>query len=255
MNRPGASACEGLIDYVVGLGSDVERKRFERHLASCRTCKEEAANWRDVWERLSEDVELVDPPADLKAEVLDSVLREPTKPATAPIARPKPRPWRNASVVACALLLAAAAFLAGRLTGETETRTANAAAATTTIDSLFRLTAQQESGLFADRDRAYGVACFVRAGKDERLVVYLFDAPATKGSEAYQVWLWRGDRRTSAGTLTVGDAGIGILTLPVKDGYDTVDAVGVTLEPDPHSAAPRGPKAFGSEGPVYGGEA
>lgn len=254
MNRPGASACEGLIDYVVGLGSDVERKRFERHLGSCGKCREEAASWRDVWERLSDDIELVDPPADLKAEVMGALLREPERPAPAPNPGKKRTLWRAAAVAACALLLAAA-FLAGRLTGETETRAASAAA-TTTIDSLFRLTAQQESGLFADRGHAYGVACFVRSGTDERLVVYLFDTPATKGSEAYQVWLWQGGRRTSAGTFTVGDAGIGILTLPVKDGYETVDAVGVTLEPDAHSAAPRGPKAFGSEGrPVYGDEA
>lgn len=254
MNRPGTSACEGLIDYVVGLGSDVERKRFERHLALCGKCREETASWRDVWERLSDDIELVDPPEDLKAEVLDSLLREPESTVPAPVSNKRRRLWKTAAVAVCALLLAAA-FLAGRLTGETETRTASAAAATTTIDSLFRLTAQEESGLFADRGHAYGVACFVRSGKDERLVVYLFDTPATKGSEAYQVWLWQGGRRTSAGTFTVGDAGIGILTLPVKDGYETVDAVGVTLEPDARSTAPRGPKAFGSEGPVYGDEA
>ncbi|MFD0670228.1 anti-sigma factor domain-containing protein [Cohnella sp. GCM10027633] len=246
-----ASPCDGLVDYVVGLGSDVERKRFERHLAACATCREEAASWREVWDRLAHDMDMVEPPADLKDEVLGPLLSS----ANAPEYRVESRSERNykkplmltvgAAVLA---LFFAAGWLAADLRAEAKpiSLSAGGSVEPTAIETLYRLSAVRESGRFEDRQRAYGVACFVRSASEERFVVYVFDSPATVGSEAYQVWLWHEGKRRSAGTFTVDDSGIGMMTYPLTEGSDPVDAIEVTLEPNPGSTSPRGPELFES---------
>lgn len=252
MNKDDRSSCEGLIDYVVGLGSDVERKRFEKHLASCASCREEAATWRDVWDRLASDMDVVEPPADLKDKVLGSLIRPAVADANddrADFSKKLRKPlWLSLGAALLALFFAAGWLVSDIRAEASEPRDTPAAgsAAPTTIESLYRLSAIQESGRFEGRQRAYGVACFVRSEAEERFVVYVFDSPATVGSEAYQVWLWHEGKRRSAGTFTVGDSGIGMMTYPLSGGADPVDAVEVTLEPNPNSKTPQGPELFES---------
>ncbi|MFC5531939.1 anti-sigma factor [Cohnella yongneupensis] len=253
MNSQGTPPCEGLIDYIIGLSSDVERKRFERHMAACATCREEAANWREVWVYLSDDMELVDPPADLKEKVLTSLIEAPVHSENPPAAL-KNRNFTKIGIAAACAVVLSFVFLAGWLSAGVNSGGSNsldqAAAAQgqpTSIETLYHLAAVKDSGKFEGRARAYGIACFVRSEQEERLVVYVFDSPATVGSETYQVWLWRNGQRRSGGTFTVGDTGIGMMTLPVTDKSTTVDAIGVTLEPDNSSTTPRGPKMFGSD--------
>src|SRR5438477_331565 len=74
MNERKMSPCEGLIEYLTGEGSDMERKRFEKHLASCSSCQEEAILWQQVWDRLGDDVELLELPIELKDEVMGSIF-------------------------------------------------------------------------------------------------------------------------------------------------------------------------------------
>jgi hypothetical protein len=253
MNSQGTSPCEGLIDYIVGTSSDVERKRFERHLVSCASCREEAANLGNVWDHLSVDMDLIDPPADLRDEVLGPLLRSTDDSIRVPIENNKRQLRKFALATACAAVLAivfAAGWLSSMLREDALQPSEHATPLPGTpsaIDTLYRLSAVKSSGKFEGRQRAYGVACFVRSEQKEQLVVYIFDSPATVGSEAYQVWLMHDGERRSAGTFTVDASGIGMMTLPVTDGSSSVDAIGVTLEPDHLSSTPRGPKMFGSE--------
>nr|AIA11762.1 Anti-sigma-K factor rskA [uncultured bacterium] len=257
MNSQGTSPCGGLIDYIAGASSDVERKRFEHHMAYCTSCKEEVANWRNVWDHLSDDMELIDPPADLKDEVLGPLLRSADDPNRAPNEK-KVRKFRIFSIAtACAAVLAIV-FATGWFSAvlrmdasKTSEQVSQFPGMPTSIDTLYYLSAFKDSGLFEGRQSSYGVACFVRSGQEEQLVVYIFDSPATVGSEAYQVWLWQNGERRSAGTFTVDASGTGIMTLPVTDGSTSVDAIGVTLEPDHLSTTPHGPKMFGTEAKRY----
>lgn len=251
MNKPDLNPCEGLIDYIVGLSSDVERKRFERHLATCANCREEAACWREIWERQTDDMDMIDPPVDLKNEVLGPLLyaTEDLEPQL-----PLRRKWtfKRIGIYASSAIMVAFVFFAGwfsavSLTSYNGSAEVSAEQMPATIDSLYRLTAVEESGKFQGRSHAYGVACRVSSGRNEQLVVYVFDSPATQGSEAYQVWLWHEGERRSAGTFKVDATGIGMMTLPLTDKSAPFDAIGVTLEPDSASSSPRGPKMFGTE--------
>jgi hypothetical protein len=249
MNNRENSTCEGLYEYLTGEGTDMHRKRFERHLETCSACKEESAIWKEVWDHLADDVELIEPPEDLKDAVLLPLFKKEDS-FLEPMWKVKPSIYKSSLKIGIGAALLAAVFLSGWLLRDGQLKFGNKQEASVqipaNIETLFHLTAQRENGKFEDSPRAYGVACLVRSDGAEQLVVYVFGSPQTHDGEAYQVWLLNNGDRTSAGTFTVGSSGIGIMTLPLKEGIPTIDSVGVTLEPDSYSSAPRGPKMFGS---------
>lgn len=302
MNERNESLCEKLMEYAAGEGTETERGQFEKHMENCAACAEEAAAYREVWNRLAEEgIEPVEPPADLKAAVLQVAFAaddgsladgadnlhavqaaQAANEATRLQAGPSGggaagatgengarearlanaanrritlagRPGNRRRIVyGCgaaallALVFAGGWFARGMADPGPDARAMPPFAAESRIETLYPLTAVRENGLFAEGVRAYGVACLVRSGDSERLVVYVFGSPRTEGDERYQVWLQRDGERSSAGTFTVDVAGIGILTLPFDSGASPFDAVGVTLEPGAGSEFPRGPQMFGS---------
>ncbi|WP_373230983.1 anti-sigma factor domain-containing protein [Cohnella sp.] len=256
MNNGETTLCEGLIEYMTGESSDMQRKRFEKHLAACSACKEEAALWHEVWDRLAEDAELVDPPADLKEAVLSSLINKNDDTLKPAMKGPKLRYKRFLSkVMRIAVLILV--FLAGWMVRDIENipkQDEAAAQLPSNIETLFHLTADRDNGMFNESPRAYGVACLVRSEDTEQLIVYIFGSPPTQSGEAYQVWLWNKGQRTSAGTFTVGASGIGIMTLPVTKGLPDIDAVGVTLEEGEFSSTPHGPRMFSSEEQLPAGD-
>lgn len=273
MKQPETTSCDGLITYLTGELSDMQRKRFEKHLASCVSCQEEAHVWNEVWGRLTDGLILLDPPADLKDDVMRSIdddyqhddadykndhfqegrtlnIRTFSKSNKGLLARSLK--WG----IGVAVVLIA--FMSGWFAKETQLKLPDIEASAQTpssIETLFHLSADRGNGKFADSPRAYGVACLVRSENEERFVVYIFGSPPTQDDEAYQVWLWKDGQRTNAGTFKVGNSGIGIMTLPLNEGLDDIDAVGVTLEPNNRSVEPRGPKMFGSEAAAPTGKA
>jgi hypothetical protein len=257
MSNREKSECEGIFEYLSGDGSDMQRKRFERHLATCSDCLEEASLWREVSERLAEDVELLEPPADLKEFVLRPIL-DNEKAIEKPIKKASRFRTKRFFAGAIGIALLAGVFLSGWLLRDMQYRSTDKAASVqspASIETLFHLNANRAGGKFNDNPQAYGVACLVKSDSKEQLVVYVFGSPRTKDSEAYQVWLLKNGQRSSAGTFTVGASGIGIMTLPLTKGIPDFDAVGVTLEPDSHSSSPRGPKMFGSSQLYSSGDA
>ncbi|MCD9020966.1 anti-sigma factor [Cohnella silvisoli] len=255
MNNRETSTCEVLFEYLSGEGSDMQRKRVERHLATCSSCKEDAALWGEVWDRLADDVELIEPPADLKEYVLGPLMESTNDKQIKKTSTLRNRIYLRWAIGTAIVL---AAFLSGWLFRDAQSGISGQETSVQTpanIETLFRLSAVRESGKFDDSTHAYGVACLVRSDNKEQFVVYVFGSPQTRGGEAYQVWLLKDGKRTSAGTFTVGASGIGIMTLPLTEGISDIDAVGVTLEPDSHSSSPRGPKMFGSSQPATSGDA
>ncbi|MFD1884635.1 anti-sigma factor domain-containing protein [Paenibacillus wenxiniae] len=85
---------------------------------------------------------------------------------------------------------------------------------------------------------AQGLATIVIDAKGTHLLVQADKLPQLKGSQAFQVWLIKGDVKQSAGTFLTRD-GTGAMYYTFKpDDYDTV---AITLEPDEKGSQPRGP--------------
>ncbi|XEC95146.1 anti-sigma factor [Paenibacillus tarimensis] len=247
------SVCDLCLDYVSGVCSDEQKSAFERHLPGCAGCRNEIDELRIVWEALPADMERIEPPHDLKKQVMDAVLaadsghdnRVPE--AVFAKRRNNFRRWKPLVSVA----LVAAFFTIGTIWNfqlyrqrvdapiPLEQAINVPAAQIERLVQLSRLTEDTSS-------RSYGVACIVDNGQSKQFVVYLFGAPATTDTQAYQVWLLQDGERRNAGTFRVNEQGIGVMAMPIATEQLAFDEIGITLEPDDRGKQPRGSKMFAS---------
>jgi hypothetical protein len=65
--------------------------------------------------------------------------------------------------------------------------------------------------------------------------------PPLAEGKAYQLWLIRGDQRTSGGLFTVDDAGCGTLIFHPTESLEAFDGMGITPEPASGSPGPTAP--------------
>ncbi|MEK8129172.1 anti-sigma factor [Paenibacillus filicis] len=253
MNEKPASICDLALDVLSGACTEEERLAFERHLPGCEACQAEMDDLQLVWEGLYADMESIGPPADLKQQVIKAALdAEPAARAAQPATRAsrreaaKPR-WRR--IIPAAALLAV--FLGGSAWNfwlyreRTSAPPQVAALPVSAAQVKLAVPLQAESRAPA---KAYGIACIVDNGRSKQFVVYVYGAAATKGDQAYQVWLVKDGVRSSAGTFRVAAEGIGVgvLTMPLESDALPFDRIGITLEPDDQGDQPRGEKMFGS---------
>lgn len=239
--------CDFILDYLSGTGSNEEREAFERHLTYCDSCKQELAELQIVWEELPLDMDRIEPPEDLKEQIMAAAKAVPRRHK----ARIRRKLWKPAIAVAAAALI----FVGGSLWDNPFVKKQDSR-----LESI-------ENALFApaseivqitmlkaestEKEHAYGVACIVDNGKSKQFVVYVFGAQETKNEEAYQVWLLREGIRTSAGTFRVDEKGVGLLAMGIESEQLTYDSIGITLEPDEKGDQPRGTKAFGTDTGPY----
>ncbi|MBM7563963.1 hypothetical protein JOC55_000895 [Paenibacillus sacheonensis] len=237
---------------------------FELHLPTCDGCRQELEDLRIVWEALPANMEMMEPPKELKEQVMNAV-REATvaeQPASDGKRMPPPftlgKPgWnrlpRRRKPIMALLGTAAAAAIVLLSVWNAELRR-DAAAAPLPVEQALSVPASSIQQLVPLKSKApataesSGVACIVDNGQSRQFVVYLFGAPPTLGEEAYQVWLIKDGKRSSAGTFRVGgnSRGIGLLAMPIQGEKLDFDAIGITLEPDERGSQPRGSKMYGS---------
>ena len=187
--------------YLLGALGDPERQAFERHLHGCGDCQEELARLQPAADALPGSVRQFEPPARLKASIMEVVEREArAEEPAAPRPRPRLRFFMRPAFVAAALLIGlVAGFAVAQLGGGDEPRT-----------------------LAATVDRAMPNAGGTLRVSDDDAMLRLHDMPPLGGSRVYQVWLQHGDRMVPARTFEVGDDGRGAVDL-----QDVGDADGV----------------------------
>lgn len=271
MKKNPASACDLRLNVLSGSCTEAERLAFERHLPGCTACQAENEELRLVWEALYADMELIEPPADLKQQVMDAALAAEAELATrgaedaeptngrriAAGSRGKPgRRWLPAAsgALLLAVLLAGTAWNVSLYRERLRSPLPIEQALSVPASQVKQVVALQAAQPGAEASRAYGFACVVDNGQSRQFIVYVHGAPATVGEQAYQVWLVENGVRRSAGTFRVngGDQGVGVLAMPIRSNSLTFDTIGITLEPDDKGDHPRGEKMFGPA-PKYGG--
>jgi len=89
----------------------------------------------------------------------------------------------------------------------------------------------------AAESAARGMAAFVGDGQGPRLLVQAEKLPEPKGTETYQVWLYKDGKPKSAGTF-LPSGGIGGLSCAADP--QGIGRISVTLEPDAGGSEPRG---------------
>jgi anti-sigma-K factor RskA len=227
------------------LEDDVERRRFERHLAECEPCRIEVRSLRETAAVLTEAVATQPSPA-FRSRVLDRVATTPQLP---PAAGPAPgtagsapgtagppgredgrRNWRL-GVAAATVALLAGAGLAG--VGAVELRRARESARQD--DRILAIVADPAARRASGAVTGGGSATVVVAG--DRAVVLTAGVRALAGDRAYQLWLVRPGQVVSAGLGPSGDDAGGAWSRLV-DGVRAGDVVAVSVEPAGGSRQP-----------------
>lgn len=268
MDEERTPLCDLCINIMTGECTLEERLAFERHLPECPACQAEMKELMETWGALYADMEWMNPPEDLKQQVLNAAFAaDKPEMEEAPSAKPnalEARPaagqirWYSAkksrfmtiaASVLFVLFLASSALNIQLYRNRNETPATLAQEALNVSASQIKMAVplRAQSAEYAD---AYGFACIVDNGKNKQFVVYVYGAPQTAADEAYQVWLIKDGVRTSAGTFRVtkdnADPGLGVLTLPMRTDKLNFDTIGITLEPDDKGNQPRGKKMFSS---------
>jgi anti-sigma factor RsiW len=191
--------------YLLGALNDLERQAFERHLRGCVECQEELARLRPAADALPGSVQQFEPPARLKASLMEVVEREARAEQPQPERRrPRRRFFMRPAFVAAALLIGVVVGFGVAQLGGDETRT-----------------------LAATVDRAMPQAGGTLRVSNDDATLRLHDMPALSGTRVYQVWLQHGDRLLPARTFEVGADGRGTVDL---SNVDDADGVYVTRE-------------------------
>jgi hypothetical protein len=216
--------------YLLGALAPLEAEVFERHLMGCDACRDEIARLRPAAEALPRAVDSFEPPASLKASLMEvveaeaRVRREPAPAARAEAAAPgRPSGGRLGRALAGmrprpALALATVALLMGVALGFGLVKGG-------TGNDAREVTAN------VDRTRLPGGSALLEVAdaKNQPAVLRVTGVPMPEHGEVYEVWIERGGEIRPAGALfAVGRDGRGSAAIP--GGVKGVDRVMVTRE-------------------------
>jgi anti-sigma factor RsiW len=227
----GAYALDGL--------TEPDRVRFERHLAGCEACRQEADSLREAAGRLAA-VSAVPPPPHVRDQVLAEAARTRQQPPlTVDVlagsgAGRRASSWRAprmAVAIAGGCILVALAL--GGLFIHTQRSLSLERAHNRSIATILNA---PDATIMSAKAVTSGSATVVMSHRDHALVLTTAMLPALPAGHRYQVWLMGPRRTRAAGMVPVPHRG---MTAPVVvSGVAPGDMVGLTVEPASGSAVP-----------------
>lgn len=249
----GTSSCHysnQLIDFLIEELPKNEMDLLKIHLHTCLSCQQELEELQQAWQAIPFELEKMDVevPVDLKQEVMSTIFQqeEAETQRTPSVSGKGKTVWqkffKHANKLAVAALLLAL--------GSTFWSNLELKKQLQTIESQLSLPAQivqvyHLSSADPELNKAKGNAWLMEQGGKKKLVLYLQGLSATKGEEAYQVWLIHQGTRQNAGVFRVDSFGNGVLTFEMKEPVQ-FDGIGITLESDTFGDKPRGKKVLGT---------
>jgi anti-sigma-K factor RskA/putative zinc finger protein len=223
--------------YALDALTEPDRVRFERHLAGCEACRQEAGSLREAAGRLAA-VPAVPPPPHVREQVLAEAARTRQQPPlTADVPAGSGRRairWRAPRMaVAIAGGCILVALVLGGLFIHTQRSLSVEQAHNRAIATI--LNAPDATIMSAKAVRS-GSATVVMSHRDHALVLTTAMLPALPAGQRYQVWLMGPHRTRPAGMLPVPHRG---MTAPVVvSRVAPGDMVGLTVEPASGSTVP-----------------
>jgi anti-sigma factor RsiW len=213
--------------YAMDALDDLERSRFEAHLAACAECRAEVASLQDAASMLA-GVSEVAPPAAVRERILADIKNvRPLPPVVARIESRRPRRWTN--LVAAAAVLG---VLGGGVTVWQQTHGSSSQVAPSAVDQI--RTAADVTKVTKSLGRGSTATLYRSASLGKAALVASGLAPAPSG-KVYQLWLQ--DRRghmVNAGLLT----GSGHREVVLSGDASHATAAGITVEPAGGSKTP-----------------
>lgn len=276
MQENTSQPCELYVSYISGDCTAEEQVLFEQHLSLCPSCQEDMKGFHLAWQAIPWQMELVEVPAELKAEVMSAIFPAAWNEQNGTL-KAAPTSSNGIRKAAIATLNQTVGFVPTTSNekfvvvkhGLSKVWAIGLAAAVTLIvlaGSLWNYNLLQQQNTMLEQvlnqpanvemiytlrsakagSKANGKACILKRGNNTKLVIYLYGLEETQGNEAYQVWLIDNGQRRNAGTFHVDDQGLGVLTYDFSETEHSFDAIGITLEPDSNGSEPRGLKVVGT---------
>ena len=186
--------------YAMDALDDLERARFEQHLASCEDCRAEVAELRETAALLAETV-AVTPPASLRESVLAGISQvRPLAPevSTSPTSETG-RPAARGRGWIPFLVAAALALVVGIGAAVTQPWAGS--------DDVDRLTAAEQVLQAPDAEQVSvdlgeaGRATLTRSKSHDRAVITTEDMVSAPTGKDYELWFIDGDEIVSAGLM------------------------------------------------------
>ncbi|HSS91395.1 MAG TPA: anti-sigma factor [Streptosporangiaceae bacterium] len=223
--------------YVLDALTEPDRVRFERHLAGCEACRQEAASLREAAGRLAA-VPAVPPPPHVREQVLTEAARTRQQPPLTADALAGPgrrairwRAPRMAVAIAGGCILVA--LVLGGLFIHTQRSLSAEQAHNRAIATILNA---PDATIMSAKAMTSGSATVVMSHRDHALVLTTAMLPALPAGQRYQVWLMGTRRTRPAGMLPVPHRG---MTAPVVvSGVAPGDMVGLTVESASGSTVP-----------------
>lgn len=226
--------------YALDALSDTERAAFARHLASCESCAQEMAEFRETVGRLA-GADATAPPARLRAAVLAEARRTPQAgPFRVADRRARGRSWRGwAAEAAAVVVVAAGAGTIGYTISDQRVRGADQRAnAAASLDArLEAVLTAPDAQVHTNHPADGGNVTVVTSALLNQGVAVLADMPALPGGKVYQLWLITDAGPVSAGVMAPGvRAGTTLLV-----GVGAAGAFGVSKELPGGASTPSNP--------------
>jgi hypothetical protein len=213
--------------YAVDALDDLERARFEQHLARCADCRAEVASLQEAAGRLA-DTTATPPPSALRDRVLAGAAQVRPLPPVVPSAGNEPpesrvgtrRRWLPMLVAAVVTLVLGVGAVVWQPWGDDTPPTLSATERVLSADD-----AEEVSVDLGDGARA----TVVRSVSEERAVLLTEGMPPPPEGRVYEVWLQTPDADMVPAGLMPEDADRMLL----EGDAATATAAGITVEPGP----------------------
>jgi hypothetical protein len=225
--------------YALDALAGPDRVRFERHLAGCDACRQEASSLREAAGRLAAAV-AAPPPARLRAQVLAEAARTRQQPPLIADELASPGAGRRALrmraprlAVAVAGVCILIALVLGGLFVNTQHRLSQEQAHSRAVAMILNAS---DATIMSTRATTGGTATVVMSHREHALVLTTASLPALPSGQRYQVWLMGVHRTRAAGMLP--DPKRGVTAPMIVSGIEDGDAVGLTVEPTGGASSP-----------------
>lgn len=223
---------ENVAAYALGALPELEAQLFERHLASCGTCRTELQRARQATDALARSVVQFAPPPSLRESLIAAIDAETASAVEPSRAAPAPRPARRSWIprlrpaIALAAASAAVAFAFGAGTLLTQPADPRTVAATVDQDRLPEGTA----------------SLLIPESESRGAILRVQGLPDPGRDRVYQVWVQRDGEVVPVSIFDVDSEGSGAAAIPQS--LDGVSAVMVTRERRGGATAPSEPPAI-----------
>lgn len=248
--------CEKLYEYFNDQLSEEKKKEFEEHLKTCKECQDELNDLNILNESLPYQVERVTPPKEMKSRIMNNILNENNneeksshqeKNESFIEKKQKPIKRKNNIIRNIAFTSMAALLFISLIGNVYQFNTQDKEKKTKDNKLINKDNAQVIKLKSTEQDKVQGEAFVAKTNNEKQLVVQANGLQETKGNQAYQVWILKGEKPYRAGTF-VSSKDSGMVVFDLSDiELDKQDKIAITLEPSPNNPAPEGDIIMASE--------